>query len=91
MGKDKLEKRQVKYRIGSVVEFTHRLPYWTVYPPSHKKSKGIVTQIGDTHWRSSDYWIKIKLVDYPKDREVWVRKSDHVRLVSKNTAIMESL
>jgi len=28
MKKDKLERRQPIYRVGCVVEFTERLPYW---------------------------------------------------------------
>ena len=92
MTKDKLEKRQHMYKIGCVVEFTERLPYWQLTNRNHKNSKAIVIEPKSNvyNWRNMKYWVKVRLVDYP-DETAWVRKSDHIRLVSKNTAIMESL
>jgi len=92
MKKDRLEKRQARYKVGCVVEFTHRLPYWKFYGEDSKSKAVVISSEGDISGRymNKKYWVKVRILNNPK-KTGWVRKSAHIRLVSKNTAIMESL
>ena len=94
MKKDKLQRRQYKYKVGSVVEFTDRfLESYSNWRRIKKGDIGVVTRLPD----ESDSWRKYEvMIDIYRDGEIyekdtWVYKGRWVHLLSYNDALIERL
>jgi len=92
MKKEKLERRQYRYKLGSVVKFTKTyLNSW--YGRSYKKSDiGIVTSMYEEQtWRTYQVEISIWRDNEIIEEKRSVYKGKDVNLLSYNDAMVESL
>jgi len=91
MKKNKLEKRQAKYKIGSIVQIKDALPYWSLpYRYRRDNEYAEIIEKDLPSYKSKRYWVRIRTLREPHE-ECWAIKSRHIRLVSKNKALMEKL
>ena len=92
MKKEKLERRQYRYKLGSVVKFTETyLNSW--YGRNYKRSDiGIVTSMyEEQRWRTYQVEISIWRNNQVIEEKRAVYKGKDVNLLSYNDAMVESL
>ena len=93
MKKEKLERRQYRYKEGSVVKFTDKFlnDYWR--GRDYKKGDiGIVTHTyGNDDWRKYQVEITVYRNNTPFETKKSVYKGRDVHLLTYNDAMVESL
>ena len=93
MKKDKLKRRQYKYKVGSVVTFTDKfLNSYSNWRQIKKGDIGIVVYIPDDG-RFGRYEVQVNVYRNGElyKENIWVYKGRQVHLISYNDAMIERL